>query len=231
MKKYLRFILPTLAIAFICGVATTQAPAQGVIGEILQRMDNNNKGLVTLKSSIKMAKHDSVLNETDLSAGELTYRPGRSETSIFVRIDWATPVVEHLAVANGQYVLYRPKLKQAIVGKVDKAKGNAKTGGALSFMSMSKAQLKENYDVKYVGDEMVGGTVKAFHLLLTPKKVGMYKSADLWVDVNGMPVQAKIVEKNNDTTTVLLTNVQRNPTVKASSFKISPPKGTAIVQG
>ncbi len=230
MTKYLRFILPAIAIAFLWSATATQASAQ-VIAEILKRMDNNNKSLVTLKSNIKMAKHDSVLGETDLSTGELTYRPGRSETSIFVRIDWATPVVEHLAVANGQYVLYRPKLKQAIVGKVDKAKGNAKTGGALAFMSMSKAQLKENYDVKYVGEETVGGSIKTFHLLLTPKKAGSYKSADLWVDVDGMPVQAKIVEKNNDTTTVLLSNIQKNPTVKASAFKISPPKGTAIVQG
>ena len=100
MNKYLRFILPAIAIVFLSAAAATQASAQGVIGEILQRMDNNNKGLVTLKSSIKMAKYDSVLDETDLSVGELTYRPGRSESSIFVRIDWATPVVEHLAVAD-----------------------------------------------------------------------------------------------------------------------------------
>ena len=230
MNKYFRFLLPAVAVMVVFGAAST-ASAQGVIGEILKRMDDNNKSLVTLKSGIKMAKTDSVLGETDLSVGELTYRPGRDQESIFVRIDWKQPVVEHLAVANGQYVLYRPKLKQAIVGKVDKAKGNAKTGGALAFMTMSKAQLKENYDVKYVGDEKVGGTTDTFHLLLTPKKGGSYKSADLWVDKNGMPVQAKIVEKNNDTTTVLLTGVNRNPTVNASAFKISPPKGTAIVQG
>jgi outer membrane lipoprotein-sorting protein len=51
------------------------------------------------------------------------------------------------------------------------------------------------------------------------------------VDANGMPVQAKVVEKNNDTTTILLSDVKRNATVKASVFKIEPPKDVKIIQG
>jgi len=171
------------------------------------------------------------LGENDITEGDLSYPPGKSEKQIYVRIDWTKPIAESLAIANGQYVLYRPKTKQAIIGKVDSAKGNSKSGGALAFMTMSKAQLSANYDVKYAGEETVSSGVNTFHLVLTPKAATSYKSADLWVDANGMPVQAKIVERNNDTTTILLTNIQRNATVNASVFKISPPKGTAIVQG
>ena len=231
MKKYLRFILPAVAIAFLFSATAGEVSAQDVLRKILKRMDDNNKSLTSLKGSIKMAKHDSVLGETDLSEGELNYLPGKSEKNIYVRIDWVKPVTEHLAVANGQYVLYRPKAKQAIVGNVDSAKGSAKTGGALAFMTMSKAELSANYQVDLIGEETVSGGVDTFHLKLTPRKATTYKSADLWVDVNGMPVQAKVVEKNNDTTTILLSNVQRNATVKASVFKINPPKGTAIVRG
>ena len=232
MKKYLRFVLPAIAVLFLFNALPAGVSAQtGVIREILKRMDNNNKSLTSLKSNIKMNKFNAQLGESDLTEGDLNYLPGKTEKQIYVRIDWAKPVVEHLAIANGQYVLYRPRTKQAIVGKVDSAKSNGKTGGALAFMTMSKAQLSENYEVKYAGEETVNSGVNTFHLVLTPKKPTSYKSADLWVDGNGMPVQAKIVEKNNDTTTILLSNVQRNATVKASVFKISPPKGTAIVQG
>jgi outer membrane lipoprotein-sorting protein len=232
MHKYLRIVLPMIAFAFVLNAFSSQASAQaGVLGEILKRMDNNNKGLVSLKSGIKMNKFNAQLGENDLTEGDLNYIPGKTEKDIYVRINWTKPVVEYLAISRGEYVLYRPRTKQAIVGKVDSAKGNSKSGGALAFMTMSKAQLRENYDVKYAGEESVGGGVNTFHLVLTPKKPNSYKSADLWVDRNGMPVQAKIVEKNNDTTTVLLTNVDRNATVKASDFKITPPKGTAIVQG
>lgn len=231
MNKYFRFILPAIAIVFLFNAAAGVASAQDVLRQILKRMDDNNKSLTSLKGNIKMSKYNSQLSENDLSEGDINYLPGRTQKQIYVRIDWMKPVVEHLAIANGEYVLFRPRAKQAIVGKVDSMKGSGKAGGALAFMSMSKAQLSENYSVKYIGDETVNGRVNTFHLELIPKKPTSYKSADLWVDANGMPVQAKIVEKNNDTTTILLYNIQRNATVKASVFKISPPKGTAIVQG
>ncbi len=231
MNKVLRLILPAIAIVFLFNATAGVVSAQDILRQILNRMDTNNKSLTSLKSSIKMNKVNSQLGENDLTEGDLSYMPGRSEKQIYVRIDWTKPVVEHLAIANGKYVLYRPRTKQAITGTVDSAKGNSKSGGALAFMTMSRAQLSANYDVKYAGEETVSGGVKTWHLLLAPKTATSYKSADLWVDSNGMPVQAKIVEKNNDTTTILLSNIQRNATIKASVFKISPKKGTAIVQG
>jgi len=220
-----------IAIAFLFSASVTEVSAQDILRKILKRMDDNNRSLTSLKGNIKMSKFNAQLGENDLTEGDVSYLPGRSDKQIFVRIDWAKPVVEHLAIANGQYVLYRPRTKQAIVGKVDSAKGNSKSGGALAFMSMSKDQLSANYDVKYAGEETVSSGVNTFHLILTPKTATTYKSADLWVDANGMPVQAKIVEKNNDTSTILLSNIQRNATIKTGVFKISPPKDVKIVQG
>lgn len=232
MNKYLRFILPAIALIFVVNTSASVASAQDIIRQVLNRMDNHNKSLKSVKSKIQMAKFDPVLAETDLKEGELNYLPGRSESQIYVRISWMKPLVEELAVVKGEYTLYRPGIKQAIVGKVDSVKGkNSKAGGVLAFMSMTKAQLAENYDVKYVAEETVKSGVNTWHLVLTPKKPTSYKTADLWVDANGMPVQARIVEKNNDTTTILLSDIQKNVTVKASVFKITPPKGTAIVKG
>ncbi|HVF29863.1 MAG TPA: outer-membrane lipoprotein carrier protein LolA [Pyrinomonadaceae bacterium] len=229
MNRYLRYLLPMIAIGFFLSAGAVDTSAQ-VIREIMKRMDENNKGLKSLKSKIHLAKTDTVLNETDYKEGEVSYLPGRSEKQIYVRINWAKPE-ESLAIANGSYVLYVPRRKQAIVGKVDSVKGkNAGAGGVLAFMTMSKAQLSANYDVKYVGEETVKSGVKTWHLLLTPKTATNFKTADLWVDSNGMPVQAKIVEKNNDTTTILLSGIQRNPTLNAGIFKLTPPKGTQIVQ-
>jgi len=215
----------------LASFSATAANAQGVLSDILKRMDSNNKGLKSLKSSIKMSKHNAQLDEYDLYEGTVQYLPAPVKEQIKVRIDWAKPVVEHLAVGGGQYILYRPRLEQAIVGKVDNAKQGAGAGGALAFMSMNRAQLKANYDVVYIGEETVNGSVKTWHIQLTPKTATSYKGADLWVDVNGMPVQAKVVEKNNDSTTVQLTNIERNATVKGDVFAIKPPKNTKIIQG
>ena len=232
MKRSFTFLLPAIAFIFVFTVLSTEASAQGVLRTILNRMDANNKALVSLKSNIKMSKLNAQLGENDLTEGSLNYLPGRTEKQIYVRIDWTKPVVEHLAIANGKYVLYRPRTKQAIKGTVDKAKGNSKSGGALAFMTMSKDQLAANYDVKYAGEETVSSGAKTWHLVLTPKTATSYKSADLWVAPDGMPVQAKIVEKNNDTTTILLFDIDRNATVKASVFDLSPMlKGVKIVEG
>ncbi len=47
--------------------------------------------------------------------------------------------------------------------------------------------------------------------------------ADLWVDGDGIPRQARITENNNDTTTVLLSDIRRNETLKAEIFKLKYP--------
>ena len=225
--------LVSLAIfaAIFAIFSAVPANAQGVLNDILKRMDANNKSLKSLKSSIKMSKHNAQLDEYDLYEGTVQYLPAPVKEQIKVRIDWAKPVVEHLAVGGGQYILYRPRLEQAIVGKVDNAKQGAGAGGALAFMSMNRAQLKANYDVAYIGEETVNGSVRTWHIQLTPKSANSYKGADLWVDANGMPVQAKVVEKNNDSTTIQLTNIERNATVKGDVFVIKPPKNTKIIQG
>ena len=77
-------------------------------------------------------------------------------------------------------------------------------------MSMSKDQLNASYDVVYIGEEQLSGGTLAWHLQLTPKAATSYKTAEIWVDGDGMPRQAKINEQNNDSTTVLLANIQRN---------------------
>lgn len=208
-----------------------EANAQGVLSDILKRMDTNNKGLKSLKSNIKMSKHNAQLDEYDVYEGAVQYLPAPVKEKIRVRIDWAKPLVEHLSVGGGKYILLRPRLNQAITGSVDGAKGNAGAGGALAFMSMNREQLKANYDVAYIGEETVNGSVRTWHVKLTPKAANSYKGADLWVDSNGMPVQAKVIEKNNDSTTIQLTGIERNPTIAADVFVIKPPKGTKIIQG
>lgn len=230
--KGLKRILGLSAFAIVFTIASSTAvSAQGILSDILKRMDDNNKALRSLKSNIKMDKLNSQLGENDISEGTVQYLPAATKEKIRVRIDWAKPAVEHLSVGGGKYMLFRPRLQQAIVGNVDSAKGNAGAGGALAFMTMSRAQLRENYDVTYQGEATVAGSVRTWHLKLTPKNATSYKSAELWVDSNGMPVQAKVYEKNNDTTTIQLSKIEKNVTIPGDVFSIKPPKGTKIIQG
>ncbi|MEO6588724.1 MAG: outer membrane lipoprotein carrier protein LolA [Pyrinomonadaceae bacterium] len=231
MNKFLRFGLTAIALTFLFSAFTvTETKAQGVLNEILKRMETHRASLRTMQSDVTMVKHDALLDEDDTLKGVVKYIPGKTENDMYIRIDWTKPD-EQLAVIKTDYILYRKLLKQAIKGKVNTAKNSANAGGALSFMSMSKGQLKTNYMPEYLGRETLKSGTSAVHLKLIPKTAQKYKYAELWVDDDGMPLQMKIVEKNGDSTTVLLSSVKKNPTINAADFTINFPKDTKVIKG
>ena len=231
MIKFLRYGLTTFALIFVFNaISVTETKAQGALNDILNRMDAHYKALTSLQASVKMDKYNSQLEEHDITEGTAKYLPLKGRDAL-VRIDWTKPLEESLAVVNKEYVLYRPRLKQALVGKVDKAQGSAKSNSALAFMNMSKAQLKTNYNVKYIGQENLSNGTPTWHLELTPKIKTTYKVADIWVDGNGMPIQMKVTENYNDATTILLSNLKKNETLNTKIFVITLPKGTKELKG
>lgn len=229
MRNFFKLSFSALALMFLfVAFAAVDANAQNPQAEALKRMDEHYKTLQTLRASILMKKYNAQLDETDESEGKVMYLPQKGADA-YIRIDWSKPTVESLAVVKKEYIIYRPNLKQAFVGTVDKAKGSAKSGGALAFMNMSRKQLKDNYTINYGGEESIGG-VSTFHLVLIPKTKTSYKSADLWIDKDGMPIQATVTENNSDTTTVYLSNLEKNKSLDGNLFAINPPKGTKIVK-
>lgn len=230
MQKIIKLGLLSIAFTFVFSVfAVEHANAQGPLTEILNRMEAHRNSVDSLKANVKMAKTDALLDETDITEGKVMYLPtsGRND---YVRIDWTKPVEETLTVVKGNYVMYRPRLKQALCGDSNDAKGKNNPSGALAFMSMSKTQLKANYDVKYLGKETVLGTSVA-HLNLVPKKASGYKSADIWVNSDGMPIQAKVVERNNDSTSIQLSGIQKNVKVNGKDFSIKLPSNVKCTRG
>ncbi len=229
MRNYLRTGLIAIAVTFVFGgFAATAANAQ--INEILKRMDDHYKLLKTLRTNVTYEKYDSVLKDTESRKGKAIYALQKGKNPL-IRIDWTKPE-ESLAVIDKKYMLYQPKLKQAIRGSTDNVKNKNSSGvsSPLAFINMSKEQLKANYSIKYIGEEKVNGTTPTWHLELTPKTAQKYKVADIWVDGNGMPIQMKITANNNDTETVLLTALEKNVSIKASVFEIKPPDGTKYIE-
>ena len=217
----------TVGVLFLAGPVKTAG--QNPIKEVLDRMDAHYKALRSLKSDVTMVKTDPAIGSRDTYEGSTSYLPGKTKDDMYARVDWVKPAQESMVVVGKEYKLYRPKLGQAIVGKTSSAKSGP--AGALAFLSMSKEQLKLNYTVRYVGVEQISDGTSTWHLELTPKTAASYKTADLWVDTDGMPRQAKVTEINDDTTTVLLKNVQKNIPIKTSAFTLDLPKGTQIIKG
>lgn len=229
MKKLSRTLLFAIIFAFVFGtVSVAETRAQGVLNEILKRMDTHKDWLETLKGNVRMAKTNTQLNITTTQDGEMVY-VNKGGRDVAVRIDWREPD-EVLSVIKGEYTLYRKRLNQAIKGKTQGSK-NAQANNALSFMSMSKKELTDTYDVKYLGKVSLDGT-QVWHLGLYPKKKQSYESAELWVDGDGMPIQAKIIEKNKDVTTVRLSNLKKNEVrINTKVFEVKLPSNVQIIKG
>lgn len=229
MDNFSRIAFIAVALIFVFGsIAISETNAQGVT-TVLTKMDKYYNARQNLQADIMMEKRNNQLDETDVSQGKVWYVPAKGKEQMAIRLNWLKPTEESLLVLSGLYKLSRPRLKMEYRGKVEKAKNNANVAGPLSFMSMSKKQLNDNYTTKILGEETLKDGTRTIRLQLTPKKTQKYKLAEVWVDGNGKPLQMKVIENNNDSTTVLLTNTKDNVEFPRDIWQLNTPKGTEII--
>jgi outer membrane lipoprotein-sorting protein len=194
------------------------AQSAGVVSSILSRLERNRRDMKSLRANISMSKWNSQIRDEDKRNGNLAYVPGVGRNSS-VRIEWNSPQ-EILAVSNGEYTLYRPRFKTAYLGNTARSKGG-RANGMWEFLSMSGSQVKTRFEnLQDIYDETLWGDVKTTHFKLVPKGNASFKYAEVWMDDSGMIVQTKVIEKNDDATTVRLTNLQRNVGISPDEFRL-----------
>ena len=221
MKRFIPLsVMALLMLVSLTIVSPTNANAQGagLVSSVLSRLEKNRQTLKTLRAGISMEKYNSQLRDSDTFQGMVIYVPG-SGRQASVRIDWTKPRQEILAVNNGRYTIYRPNQKIVYTGNSN-SKAN-KAGGVLEMMYMTRQQLEARFEpVKDVREETLWGNVSTIHLTLVPKGNSSYKYAEIWIDNSGMPVQTKVVEKNDDSTTMRLTGLEKNIKINPDDFNV-----------
>ena len=222
-------VIASLSIISSPGAANGQSA--GLVSSVLNRMERNRQSLKSLKASLSMEKYNSQLRDKDQYIGNVMYMPA-SGRNAYVRIEWQKPQHEILAVANGKYRLYRPRLNQVLEGKSGSVNGKGGAGGVLDMMYMSKQQLEAKFQpVQDVREETLWGGISTIHLTLVPKGNAGYQYAEIWVDSGGMPVQTKIVEKNGDATTMRLSGMERNAKLSTDDFNQKLDSNVKIIKG
>ncbi len=222
-------LMAVLSAAFFVSMPSANAQSAGLVSSVLNRMERNRQSLKSLKASLSMEKYNAQLRDKDNYQGVLVYMPASGRDAL-VRIEWQKPQHEILAVSNGQYTLYRPRLNMAYKGNSKSSRNKA--GGVLGMMYMTRQQLEANFQpVKDVREETLWGGVSTIHLTLVPKSNSSFKYAEIWVDSSGMPVQTKIVEKNDDATTMRLSSLERNLRLPGDTFDLKLDSNVKIVKG
>ena len=231
MKRFapLGFLVLLLGSLAVFTPDNANAQSAGLVSSVLNRMEKNRASLKSLRGSISMEKYNSQLRNAEKWNGVVAYVPA-SGRSASVRIEWSSPTREILAVSNGKYTLFNPRRGTAYVGKTGSGKSGA--GGVMEMMYMSKAQLESRFQpFKDVREETLWGGVSTIHLTLVPKGNASFKYAEIWVDSSGMPVQTKIVEKNDDATTLRLSGLERNVKIASDEFNIKLDPNVKIIKG
>ncbi|HEX8138772.1 MAG TPA: outer membrane lipoprotein carrier protein LolA [Pyrinomonadaceae bacterium] len=230
-----RFATLGLALAILVAAVALSSPSRveaqsaGLVSALINRMERNKRDLKSLRAGISMEKYDAHLRDSDKRGGQVLYVPGQGRNA-YVRIDWQYPAKETLAVADGQYTLFRPRLGMAYKGSA--ASSRAKAGGIFDFLNMSGQQIRTRFEpLQDIYEENLWGGVHTTHIKLVPKGGASYKYAEVWIDGSGMPVQTKVVERNDDATTVRLTNVERNAGISLDQFKLQLDGSVKIVKG
>lgn len=215
VKGAMTFVL-MFAVIFVGLPTKTTAQNAGVISAILNKMESNYRDLKSLRAAISMEKYDSQIKKSDKVGGWMLYLPAKGKNAN-IRVDWTTPIQETLSVVDGQYLLCKHRMKTCYKGKTKDA---GKPSGALTFLSMSSAELRSSFDFNNTYNETLWGNVATTHFTLSPKTRQSYQYAEVWVDGNGMPVQSKVVEHNGDATTVRLLNIDKNIQLSVEQIKI-----------
>lgn len=231
MKKLIPLSLAVAVLLTIVAGSPGNATAQGagVVSSILNRMERNRRDLRSLRAAISMEKWNNQIGDSDRYEGWLAYMPAQGRNA-YVRIEWHKPRREVLTVADGQYQLYNERQNVVYEGRASGNRGPSKVSGVLGYLNMSAAQIRANFNAEYVGDESLYGGVNTSHLKITPKGSASYKYAEIWVDANGMLIQAKVVERNDDWTTVRLLDLQKNDNIPTDHFRQQLPEGVKRVK-
>ena len=234
MKKFFSFALVAALLAASTALVSRPAQAQGpgLVSSILNKMERNRRDLHSLRAALHMQKYNAQLHDFDESFGQVQYVAAGRDPN--VRVDWTKPARELLAVYNGQYTLYRPRLNQAYQGSTKNPGKNTKVNNVLGFaLNLSGPQAKNQFNIEYVAEgQLYDGGPQVWQLKLTPRGKAGYQYAEVWVDQStGMPVQTRVTERNGDSTLVRLTNIERNPNIPSSIFDPQLPPGVKIVKG
>jgi outer membrane lipoprotein-sorting protein len=224
-------MIAVIISAFAVVSPTANGQGAGLVSSVLSRMEKNRQSLKSLRAGINVVKYNSQLGVEDKYSGVVIYMPTGGRQAA-VRIDWTSPRRESLAVNNNRYTIYRPALRTVYTGDSGRiGNGDNNANSLLSMMSMSRAQLEARFQpVKDVREETLWGNVSTIHLTLVPKGKASYKYAEVWIDGGGMPVQTKIVEKNDDSTTMRLTGLEKNARINSGDFDIKYDSNVKIVK-
>ena len=194
---------------------------------LLERMRTEQASLRTLKARLEQVKSYPQLGiEDPVEKGFLYFEPGK------MRLEIQEPEVRILVVKDGKYVLYQPRIRQAISGKLEGQGTKGLFPGLLTGSTESFRELEKSYSASDRGEETLDER-RVHHLTFRAKPgVPVYcQEIDLFIDTSLLlPVRQKCREANQSEITLTLGNIERNTPLERSLFEVQIPDGVERIE-
>jgi len=219
MRQTQRSIIVTAAFAAV--LVTARAEAQSA-GAVLDRATAAWNGVKSLRGTFEQTLQNTLMRTSSVAHGEFSQqRPNK------LAIRFTDPAGSAI-VADGRFLWVY--LKESAADQVLKRPASERNDVPIDVSQFLDAATSR-FDIVRTGAESVNGR-PAQMLGLTPKKGtrAAFTHATVWVDdSDGLIRQFEVVESTNVTRRVRLTTLVVNPTIPASEFVFTIPKGVKVV--
>ena len=227
-----RLIVFTLLIAgifvFNTLVLSREISKPKNLGDILSEMEKANTAFKTLKASIVYTRTITLLESTEISEGELSYKkPKRMYLKFY-------PPRNEVNVADGKYVwVYHPSEKQ--VEKYEMIDSRQSSQGVSFFefgYGESVEAAKKDYTITLL-DTKEDGKKRFYILDLQPKgPKSQYSDIRLWVEEGfWLPGRIELYESDGEVVNVIeLKNIKINKGMSDKIFIFDVPRGVEVVE-
>jgi outer membrane lipoprotein-sorting protein len=216
-----RFLITALALAALLAAQT--------LSDTFARMDKTALQLKSVVAGIKRDVHTAVINDDEIDNGTIKLKREKSHDTRML-IDFTGQDAKTVSLGESTVSVYYPKIKTVQIYEVGAKKQMVEQFLLLGFGASSN-ELKQSYDVTWASRENVGGQ-QTGHLKLIPKSKDVSRqvaSAELWIsEMNGLPVQQKIVFASGDYWLVTYSDVKYNSPLSDDALKLKTPKGVQI---
>jgi outer membrane lipoprotein-sorting protein len=219
------------SIVLIVAFLTVPLSAADPLPDILARMDQNAAKFQSVSGNLQRISHNAAVDVDHTASGTILLKRSKPH-EMRALINFTQPDPQQILVSGTTAQIYYPKIETVQEYDLGKHKELFDQFYLLGFGGSGK-ELVDAYDIKYLGQEDIGGA-KTSHLQLVPKSREALKSVrkvDLWLsEATAYTSQLRIEVPSGDTTTLVYSNLKVNPNVPDSALKLKLPKGVHIVR-
>jgi outer membrane lipoprotein-sorting protein len=190
-------------------------------------MDAMSKRFRGVTADLRKISFTSFANDTEEESGRISvFRPSPQDMRMLV--EFTKPLERAVAFAKNKGQMYMPKANTVQEYNLGKESRLVDQFLLLGFGS-SSAELRKNYNIKYVEMATIDGNATD-HLYLEPKAGEArehVRGIDLWIaQPGGYPVRMKVLQPSKDSMEFQYSNLKINPTsLTEASVRLKLPKG------